>query len=651
MKQSVVIKIGAFAPNIIIYTGNMVRLNKVKKKESKNVKIKRFRSWFHRGEFIRLDIQSIIMAVFTTLTIVTTIVMGMLIYNRFKISNKETLISSTQGIIDSIVDKMDSDLLNIRQISNAANYNIVQQYDVSSQEFNRQFSLLYEINSDKIQSMALYDNSGNLIASEPIASEKDNVDVKSQSWFSMAKSEIENIHFSIPHIQNLFEDGAYKYYRVVSLSRSVDVNDGEKPVSGVLLVDMKYSIIEETLDRINKDSNGIYYYLCDSDGQIIYHPRITEIDRGIFKENNNKMAKCEEGIHELEFNGHKNNYIISSISYTGWKVVGVIPDKVQTVSIKQFRYYIITTVIILVMMLLEVNRIISRKISRPILNLNESVKAYEAGGKNDIYIGGSSEIRHLGYSVRKSYEQIEELMQEIIRQQTELRKSEMDALQSQINPHFLYNTLESITWMVEANKNKEAVFMISELAKLLRISLSKGRTIIKISDEIQHSRSYMNIQMARYKERFKIRFEIDDEINDYCIVKLVIQPLLENAIYYGVGNMDIDDDGEIIVRGKKIDNEIFITVEDNGMGMREEEVENILKDNNKTPKHGSGVGVINVHSRIKLMFGNEYGLSVESEADEGTKVTIHIPAIPYNESNLTNLEKQNVERKVENEKK
>ena len=620
MKQSVVIKIGAFAPNIIIYTGNMGRLNKVKKKESKNVKIKRFRSWFHRGEFIRLDIQSIIMAVFTTLTIVTTIVMGMLIYNRFKISNKETLISSTQGIIDSIVDKMDSDLLNIRQISNAANYNIVQQYDVSSQEFNRQFSLLYEINSDKIQSMALYDNSGNLIASEPIASEKDNVDVKSQSWFSMAKSEIENIHFSIPHIQNLFEDGAYKYYRVVSLSRSVDVNDGEKPVSGVLLVDMKYSIIEETLDRINKDSNGIYYYLCDSDGQIIYHPRITEIDRGIFKENNNKMAKCEEGIHELEFNGHKNNYIISSISYTGWKVVGVIPDKVQTVSIKQFRYYIITTVIILVMMLLEVNRIISRKISRPILNLNESVKAYEAGGKNDIYIGGSSEIRHLGYSVRKSYEQIEELMQEIIRQQTELRKSEMDALQSQINPHFLYNTLESITWMVEANKNKEAVFMISELAKLLRISLSKGRTIIKISDEIQHSRSYMNIQMARYKERFKIRFEIDD-------------------------------DGEIIVRGKKIDNEIFITVEDNGMGMREEEVENILKDNNKTPKHGSGVGVINVHSRIKLMFGNEYGLSVESEADEGTKVTIHIPAIPYNESNLTNLEKQNVERKVENEKK
>lgn len=192
--------------------------------------------------------------------------------------------------------------------------------------------------------------------------------------------------------------------------------------------------------------------------------------------------------------------------------------------------------------------------------------------------------------------------------------------------------------MVEANKNKEAVFMISELAKLLRISLSKGRTIIKISDEIQHSRSYMNIQMARYKERFKIRFEIDDEINDYCIVKLVIQPLLENAIYYGVGNMDEDDQPKIIVKGWKDDAEIYLSVTDNGMGMRHEDVENILKDNQKGPKHGSGVGLINVHTRIQLMFGNKYGLIVESEPDEGTTVTIHLPAVPYTKENCEVLE-------------
>ena len=628
-------------------TGNMVIVDKIKEAGSKNKKSD-MRSF--RGGTVRFDIQSIIMAVLTTLTIITTIIMGLLIYNRFKISAEETSVSGAEDIIDSVVDKIDGDLLDIRQILNAANYNIVQQYDISDQMLNKEFSLLYEINSDKIQSMALYDTSGKLIAAEPVASEKENAHVKQQDWFSNATDEIENIHFSTPHIQNLFTDGAFKYYRVVSLSRSVDINDGETPVSGVLLIDMKYSIIEEALDRINEGTNGIYYYLCNSNGELIYHPRKVEIDRGIISEDSTKIAGYEDGTYELNLNGSRANYVVSSIAYTGWKVVGVVPDKIQTISINKFRYYVIITIIFLIMMLLVVNKIVSGKISRPILNLNDSVKSYEAGGKNRIYIGGSSEIRDLGYSVQKSYEQIEDLMKEIIRQQNERRKSEMDALQSQINPHFLYNTLESITWMVEAGKNKEAVFMISELAKLLRISLSKGRTIIKISDELQHSKSYMNIQMVRYKERFKIRFEVDDEINDYCIVKLVIQPILENAIYYGVGDIDIDD-GEIVVTGKKINDDIFITVEDNGIGMREEVVENILKDNNKTPKHGSGVGVINVHSRIKLMFGDEYGLSVESEADEGTKVTIHIPAIPFNEENRKNLENQNIGRKDENEKK
>ena len=133
----------------------------------------------------------------------------------------------------------------------------------------------------------------------------------------------------------------------------------------------------------------------------------------------------------------------------------------------------------------------------------------------------------------------------------------------------------------------------------------------------------------------------EEEINEYCTVKLIVQPILENAIYYGVGNMDEDDGGKITIRGEKKDDDIYISVEDNGMGMNEDIVENILKDNNKVPKHGSGVGLINVHSRIQLMFGNEYGLEVYSEPDEGTRIVIHIPAIPYTEENREQLETQN----------
>ena len=255
-----------------------------------------------------------------------------------------------------------------------------------------------------------------------------------------------------------------------------------------------------------------------------------------------------------------------------------------------------------------------------------------------LWIALAETEKELGLSITD--EQIEELMDEIIRQQNERRKSELDALQSQINPHFLYNTLESITWMIEAQKNEEAVIMISELAKLLRVSLSRGKTIIPVKDELQHSRSYMNIQLVRYKERFQMEFQTDKEIEDYCIVKLVIQPILENAIYYGVGNMDEDDEGKITVRGEKKEDDIYIIIEDNGMGMRKEVLENILKDNNKVPKHGSGVGVINVHSRIQLMFGEQYGLEIYSEPDEGTRVVIHIPAIPYTKENAEQLEMQ-----------
>lgn len=593
-----------------------------------------------RKTFAKFNIQSIILSVLMTLSLVTVTVMGFLLYHRFKLASDKSAVANTEMTVESTIDRLNSSLLDLRQISDAANYNIVQEYDISSQEFTRQFSMLYETNVDKIQSLALYGYDGMLIESEPVATVKDNVKVADQKWYQDARSEIENIHFSTPHVQNLFDDGTFRYHRVVSLSRSVDINDGSTSGSGVLLVDMKYSVLEDMLERINETSSGIYYYLCSRDGEIIYHPRWTEINRGLFKEKNNKVASYEDGIYEMKTDGQKENIVVGSVAYTGWKLIGVVPESVQETSINKFRYYIITTILILVMMLLQVNRFISRKISRPIRELDESVKAYEAGAMPDIYIGGSAEIRHLGYSVQKSYEQIEALMKEIIQQQTERRKSELDALQSQINPHFLYNTLESITWMIEAQRNKEAVVMISELAKLLRVSLSRGKTIISIGDELQHSRSYMNIQRVRYKERFKVEFLIDEEIKNYCIVKLVIQPLLENAIYYGVGNMDEDDDGQILICGEKKGEDIYISIEDNGMGMPEDIRSNILTDNSKVPKHGSEVGVINVHSRISLMFGPEYGLEVYSELDEGTKVVIHIPAIPYTKENAEQLEKQ-----------
>lgn len=586
------------------------------------------------------DIQSVIMAALSLMTVVISVTIGLLLYNRYEMLIRQNDIRDTQNQLERLVNTVEQYLKDMRKISDSANYNIIQTFDVSSPEFNQQLSFLYDSNKDKIQSIALYDTEGELMAAEPVILQKKGVNAGQQTWFTQAMAEIENMHFSTPHIQNLFQDDAKRYHFVISLSRAVDVIDGDRPENGVLLVDLKYSYLEEMMNRMNDSNRGRYYYVCDGSGNLIYHPYYNKINKGLFRENTDIVCTSEDGVYKKmrSEDGNKQTVIISTIAYTGWKMVGVVRQDARTDSLEQFRIYMVVIVIMLIMMLLLVNRIVSKKISSPILKLDASVRAYEAGEKPDIYIGGSYEIRHLGNSIQSSYEEIERLMKEIMEEQNERRKSELAALQSQINPHFLYNTLESITWMIESGKNQDAVFMISELAKLFRISLSRGKTIISIKDELQHCRNYMNIQKYRYKERFETEYDISEEIYSFCTVKLILQPILENAIYYGVGDMDKDEDPRIVVRGWKQEQDIYIAVSDNGIGMRREDVENILTGNQKAIKHGSGVGLINVHTRIRLMFGKKYGLIVESEPDEGTTVTIHLPAVPYTRENCEALE-------------
>lgn len=547
-------------------------------------------------------------------------------------------------------ETMEDYLVNMRQISDAVYYNVVKENDFhdAREEIQKGMNLLYEANRDKLRTIAIYNSDGSLMAAEPVATQKEDPDVTRQEWYQSAMEEMENIHFSTPHIQNLFEDSTFRYYWVISSSRVVELTENRDSQMGVLLVDMDFSSISRMMNQINEVGNGQYYYLCNSDGDIIYHPRQIQISDGISRENSIKAASYKDGVYDETFEGTQRKVIVNTISYTGWKLVGVIPYSIFTHEMLNIRYFIAMVTLLMAMMLTIINRVVAERISRPIRKLNHSVMEYEAGKKPEIYIGGSWEIRHLGYSIQSSYEKSEKLMQEIVWEQNERRKSELDALQSQINPHFLYNALDSITWMIEGERNDEAAFMISQLAKLFRISLSKGHTIISVKDELQHAQSYMNIQRVRYKDAFSVTFDVEPELEKYCAVKLTLQPILENAINYGVDPMD--DCGEIRVCVRKEGELLVLSAEDNGIGMSEEEVELLLTDNNRVPKHGSGVGLINIHNRLQILFGKEYGLVIESEPDEGTKVSIQIPAILYTEENRKILEKGYLFSKEEMEK-
>lgn len=581
----------------------------------------------HKNKKTR-SMQMTISISFTILSVCCMCLLGVMLYQQFTRKAENLTVENSRQLLNQTTINLEDYLRNMRRISDAMYYTVIKNTDIGSESLEDSMNLLYEANKDKLVSVACYTNDGKLTEASPIATEKPGVDVKSQKWFQDAAGELENFHFSTPHVQNLFDDPSYRYYWVVSLSRTVELTRNGNSMLGVLLVDMNYSSIEQLLEKANTDTSGEYVYLMAPDGDIIYHPKQNLIHMGLYEENNTEAAGYEDTTVKENFHGEKRLVTVKTISYTGWKLISVVPMKSFSMGMTGMRNLVVLLVALTVLAVVILNQMVSARISKPLRRLNDSVKEWEAGNMNpDIYIGGSMEVEHLGKTLRSTVAQIRQLMDDIVVEQEEKRKSELDALQSQINPHFLYNTLDSIVWMITGERYDDAVFMITQLASLFRISLSKGKTVIKIEDEVKHARNYMNIQKIRYKNSFEVDFQIEEDILDGCIVKLVLQPLLENAIYYGMEFMD--GEGEIHVRGYRKDKDVYLEVEDNGLGMPEEEAAELLNGKERPHKHGSGVGLVNVHSRLKLRFGEAYGLVIHSCPDEGMMVQIHIPYIPY----------------------
>lgn len=581
----------------------------------------------HKNKKTR-SMQMTISISFTILSVCCMCLLGVMLYQQFTRKAENLTVENSRQLLNQTTINLEDYLRNMRRISDAMYYTVIKNTDIGSESLEDSMNLLYEANKDKLVSVACYTNDGKLTEASPIATEKPGVDVKSQKWFQDAAGELENFHFSTPHVQNLFDDPSYRYYWVVSLSRTVELTRNGNSMLGVLLVDMNYSSIEQLLEKANTDTSGEYVYLMAPDGEIMYHPKQNLIHMGLYEENNTEAAGYEDTTVKENFHGEKRLVTVKTISYTGWKLISVVPMKSFSMGMTGMRNLVVLLVALTVLAVVILNQMVSARISKPLRRLNDSVKEWEAGNMNpDIYIGGSMEVEHLGKTLRSTVAQIRQLMDDIVVEQEEKRKSELDALQSQINPHFLYNTLDSIVWMITGERYDDAVFMITQLASLFRISLSKGKTVIKIEDEVKHARNYMNIQKIRYKNSFEVDFQIEEDILDGCIVKLVLQPLLENAIYYGMEFMD--GEGEIHVRGYRKDKDVYLEVEDNGLGMPEEEAAELLNGKERPHKHGSGVGLVNVHSRLKLRFGEAYGLVIHSCPDEGMMVQIHIPYIPY----------------------
>ena len=487
-----------------------------------------------------------------------------------------------------------------------------------SEDFYNKISVITRMQKD-IYAVTVYGENGDIIAATNGDTPLKNQIYKDLSFDKSLFESAEGFALSSPHVQTVFEGG---YPWVVTLAAKAD-----SPVLGngvYIAIDYEFSEIAKYIDNVGIGRHG-YCFITDVGGNIIYHPQQQLIFSGIKSENTEFIKGLSEGVH------YENNviYTLTTTEDGLWRVVGLSFTDELTVEIRTQNIFSIgISFLFCGIIALIVLKIYSKIVNAPAQSIIKAMNAFEKQAEIFRYSGGNesvTELRIISSSFEHMAKTIQSLMERVHLEEKELRKTELKALQAQINPHFLYNTLDSIQWMCEQGKTKDAAEMVRALARLFRISISRGRELITIKEELQHAENYLIIQSYRYRSQFSYTIDASDELMDCLCNKITIQPLIENAIYHGIDRMV--DEGEIkitIKPAEDTDDDILITVSDNGVGMTKEQCGKILA---KDRSDSGGIGVKNVNDRLKIYFGEKYGLSIESELDVGTTVTVRIPKI------------------------
>ncbi len=565
------------------------------------------------------SIQSVITLSFTAVIILSMLIISFALYGMFSRNAEERAAFSTQQIMNQVNINLEVYLKGMVEISDIIRSNFEEDTEENKKSIINLLEVTSKIRKD-IVTVAVYKKDGQLIISYPKGTLNKNLSVSDQEWFRQSFQNPIGYIFEPPHVQRIFEG---KRPWVVSLCKgsSTYSSDGELQ-NWVTMVDMNFSVIEQLCQNVTLGKTG-YIYIIDDNGRIIYHPQQQLIYTGLKNENISDALARRQGSYFDKFQGKQRIMTVKNISYVGWKMVGISYVDELTENKKNFSNYLILIFALGVVFEIGASIFISRKVSQPIKRLERQMKLVENGDFSiQLDVKGEDEVKKLSKSFNMMVVRIKHLMEEVIREQEEKRKSEFKALQAQINPHFLYNTLDSIIWMNENQKYEGVTTMVAALAQFFRVSISKGREFIKVSDEIEHARSYLIIQKVRYKDKFDFTIDAGPEVLRQQTIKLILQPIIENAIYHGINKLQ--EKGEICIKAYLENECIVFAVSDNGYGIKPSVLKGIL-DKEPQSDLSSGVGLKNVNERIKLTYGDQYGLEIVSELDEGTTVFIRIP--------------------------
>ncbi|RIE03178.1 sensor histidine kinase [Cohnella faecalis] len=558
------------------------------------------------------------------MTVLVVFFVSAVLYDKFNQTAENNTSLANQQVIYQVAINLDSYIRSLTITFNAIESKI-QNADGEFQglKLTEQLDTIFSTREDLV-TVAVFTEDGERLGALPAADMRTNTHLTSQSWFRSAVENPNHLSFSVPHVQNLFKD---RYKWVVSMSKGIKLNIDGVEKNAVLLVDANFKRIDDLSRSVKLGQKGYAYIIDESAGNIIYHPQQQLIYAGLKYENVEQALSFSFGSFFDNSTGVDRLITIQTVGNVGWKIVGVsYMDEIVTTrkEITSFLGWLLGAVMIFVLL---ITWYMSAKISQPIKRLEKSMQLVERGNFDiTIPIRRDDEVGRLSRRFNLMVTRIRELMGQNIQEQEAKRKSELEVLQSQIHPHFLYNTLNSVVRLAGTGKTDEVIRMITSLSKFFRISLSRGQHIIPVADELEHIRNYLIIQSMRYKNKFDYTIEAEEEALECRTMKLVLQPIVENAIYHGIEPGA--DDGHIFITASIVDGKLRMRVRDDGIGMAQNKLASLLaQDAGGKVSEGSGIGLRNVHERIRLHFGEEYGLRIESEREEGTTVDIWLPCL------------------------
>lgn len=495
-------------------------------------------------------------------------------------------------------------------------------------QFLQGFTTLYP----EIAGILIVNEKGDYISNEMYA--RSTRSLTEEDWYTQAAQ-----HAGIftvlgqPSHRNVTTHVRYKDSEIVSVVRSVtDSETGH--VLGVIMIDLKLRAVSQAARDVTLGKSG-YVMVTDAKGRSVYMPDMPLIERIPSQ----WFGPEDSGMFTREAGGRELLFMFQASEFTGWRTVGVFPARESTLEVRQIQFYVVCFVFIVCLFGLTASLRLSSSIAQPIFRLMSYMRKAETG---DLTVRQWSErgdeIGMLGRSFNRMLEQIRRLMLLSELRERQKRDAELRSLQEHIKPHFLYNTLDTIHWMARKNGADDVSDMVGALSKLFRLGLSKGDDFIPLRSEVEHITSYMQIQQTRYRDRLRWELNVPDELKDLFVLKLMLQPVVENAIYHGIKARR--GPGTICVEAKAENGKLLLTVRDNGAGMTAERLcelrewlERPLEAMEGRQKqkgvrtNGRSYGMLNVQARIRLSFGEEYGITLDSKEGTGTCVTITHPLL------------------------